>query len=84
MSNLDVFHIKLLEIAHLPRTEELSPVISFILWGSYQFLQRLYYHIMCRIEEKWNGKPLPFRVYHYPMLHALIPVVAPDLFVVQG
>ena len=84
MINLDVFDVKLLEIAMVSGSEVLSQVEGLILGTVLviiqQLLQRLHHGVVCWVEEEWNRKPFLIRVNHHPVLHALILVIAPNLY----
>jgi len=62
--NLDVLYIKLLEITALSRDKKLSPVVWLVsdrVLLVCQLLQGLHISVVCRVEEKRNGKPFPLK-----------------------
>lgn len=82
MRYLDVLNVELLKITAISCCTKLSPVVSLELDRVPlvdQLGQRLHQRIMCRVQEIRNRKPLPLRIHHHSVLHALILVVAPNL-----
>ncbi len=82
MRDLDIVHVQLLEVAVLPGAEEFAPAIGVVPgWAllAHDLLQWLHHGVARRVEEEGNGEPLLLHVHHHPVLHALIPVIAPHL-----
>ena len=82
MINLEIFNIKFLEITALSIGYKLSPTVCPIFCRVLlicQLLFRLYHGVVRRVEEKWKREPFLLWVHHHPVLHTLIPVIAPNL-----
>lgn len=83
MKNLDIFDAQFLEVTEVSGSVKLSPVVSSVsnrVLLARQLLHRRYHSRVCRVEEEWDGKPLPFGVHHHSMLDAFILIVAPYLY----
>lgn len=82
MIDLDIFDAQFLEVTEVSGTVKLSPVessVSYRVLLARQLLYRCYHNRVCRVEEEWDGKPLPFGVHHHSMLDAFILIIAPYL-----
>lgn len=86
MRDLNVVNIKFLEVATLSIGEKLPPRVRFVfgrVLGINELFQRLNNGGMRWVEEDSNGISFLFAVYHSPVLHTLILLIAPNLLVQQ-